>query len=257
MRLFGKLLVLFNLGLSVVLAAWSFNIYANGIDWTDRKDTKSTPPRMGQFAIRAAQLDELWKGVPAVQKDWLEERAQLAKEEERLADQRAWYDKEIRYVLNGPAKGRGVLEVAIATKDDPNTGVKKGQVLLDNQGHPQLVPIRDPSNIPLQLQSLAEYNAEDERLLNALVQEMAKHKEQIEAANALTDKIVGDKDKGIRGLQQRIHDEQVKNAAVLAEMKGVEPQLIQTLLEAEQVNKRRHQMIKRIEELKKTKVVSK
>ena len=71
MTLFGKILVLLNLALALMLAAWSFNIYTNGIDWTDHKDTKTTPPRMGQFAVRAAKLDELWKGAPPVQKDWL------------------------------------------------------------------------------------------------------------------------------------------------------------------------------------------
>jgi hypothetical protein len=257
MTLFGKLLVLLNLALALVLAAWSFNIYANGIDWTDRKDTKSTPPRIGQFALRKEKLDELWKGVAPVQKDWLDERVQLAKEEKRLADERVWYDKELHYVLTGPAKGRGVLEVAIAAKDDPATGVKRGQVLLDNQGYPQLVPVHDPANVPLQLQSLAEYNAEDEGILKEIAAQIALHTAQIAEADKLTAKIIGDKDKGIRGLQQRIYDEQAKNAAVLAEIKEVEPQLINTLVEEHLVNKRYTQMIRRIEELKKTKVVSK
>ncbi|HTU93425.1 MAG TPA: hypothetical protein VMF69_25320 [Gemmataceae bacterium] len=257
MTLFGKLLVLLNLALAMVLAAWSFNIYANGVDWTDRKDTKSTPPRMGQFAVRAAKLDELWKGVPPVQTDWLRERDQLAREEKRLADERVWYDKEIRYVLDGPAKGKGIREVDIASKDDPNTGAKKGQILLDNQGYPQLVPIRDPNGAPLQLQSLVEYNRENEGLLKEISDQIEQHEKQIKEANALTDRITGDKTKGIRGLQQRINDEQAKNDEVIAEIKLVEPQLINTLVEAQLVNKRHAQMTKRIEELKKIKVASK
>jgi hypothetical protein len=257
MTLFGKLLVLLNLALALVLAAWSLNIYANGIDWTDRKDTKSTPPRLGQFAIRKEKLDELWKGVPPAQQDWLRERAQLAREEKRLADERAWYDQAIRYVLTGPAKGKNIRDVAIAVQDDPNTGVKKGEVLLDQQGLPQLGPIRDPNNVPLQLQSLAEYNMEDEGILKDIAAQIAQHSAQIAEANALTDKIIGDKEKGIRGLQQRIYDEQAKNADLLAEIKMVGPQLINTLVEAQLVNKRHEQMIRRIEELKKTKVASK
>jgi|GEM_PF-3221278 hypothetical protein len=257
MTLFGKILVLLNLGLALVLAAWSFNIYANGIDWTDRKDTRTTPPRMGQFALRKEKLDELGKGIDPAQKDWLNERAQLAREEKHLADERLWYDKELRYVLTGPARGRGIFDVAIATQDDPNTGVKRGQVLLDNQGYPQLVPIRDPNNVPLQLQSLAEYNTEDNTVLRSLGEEMAKHAAQIAESNGLTDKIIGDKDKGVRGLQQRIYDEQAKNAAVIAEIKLIEPQLLNALVELQTVNKRREQMLRRIEELKRTKVASK
>lgn len=257
MTLFGKVLVLLNLGLALMLAAWSFNIYANGIDWTDHKDAKSTPPRMGQFAIRAAKLDELGKSVSPVQQDWLRERAALAKEEKRLAEERAWYDKEIRHVLVGPAKNKGVLEVAIAPNDDPNTGIKKGQILLDAQGYPQLVPIRDPQNNPLQLQSLAEYNKEEDSILKDIEKLVEAHSANIEEVKRLTDKIIGDKEKGIRGLQQRINDEQAKNADLLAEIKLVEPQFINTLVEAQLVNKRHAQMERRIKELKKTKVASK
>jgi hypothetical protein len=252
MTKFGKVLVLLNLALALMLAAWSFNIYTNGIDWTDRKT-----PRMGEFAKRAAKLDELWKSVAPVQQDWLRERAALAKEERSLVEERIWYDKEIRYVLVGPAKNKGILEVAIAPQDDPNTGVKNGQILLDAQGHPQLEPIRDPENKPLQLQSLAEYNNEDDGILKEIEKLVAAHSAQIAEASALTDKIIGDKDKGIRGLQSRINDEQAKNADLLAEIKLIEPQFINTLVEAQLVNKRHDQMHRRIEELKKTKVASK
>lgn len=246
MTLFGKILVLLNLALALMLAAWSINIYANGIDWTDRKS-----PRMGEFAKRAAKLDELWKGVPAVQQDWLRQRAALAKEDRSLAEERAWYDKEIHYVLAGPAKNKGIFQVALAAQDDPNTGIKKGQVLLDAQGNPQLEPIRDPNNNPLQLQSLAEYNTEADSILKEIEKLVAEHSAQIAEASSLTDKIIGDKDKGIRGLQKRINDEQAKNADLLAEIKLVEPQLINTLVEAQLVGKRHNQMQRRIEELRK------
>ena len=253
MTLFGKILVLLNLALALMLAAWSFNVYANGVDWTDRKDAKSTPPRMGEFAVRAAKLDELWKNVAPAQKDWLDQRDVLAKEERRLAEERVWYDKELHYVLFGPAKNKNVLNVATADKPD----AKNGQILLDEQGYPQLVPIRDPNGNALQLQSLAEYNRDDETVLKDIEAQIAAHAANISESNALTDKIIGDKAKGIRGLQQRIYDEQAKNAEVLAESKLIEPQFINTMVEAQLVNKRHDQMTKRIEELKKTKVASK
>lgn len=263
MTLLGKILVMFNLGLSVMLAAWSFNLYANGVDWTDSKSKGTPPAPTGQFAIRAAKLDELWKGVPAVQADWLRGRARLSEEETRLAGERVWYDKEIRYVLAGPAKGRWVSQVAIAAKDTEQIVggerilIHKGEILLDDQGNPKLEPVLDPMNAPLQLQSLAEYNVENERILNEIAAQIKRHEGQIEEAKGLTDKIIGDKAKGIRGFQQRINDEQAKNAAVLAEMKLVEPQLLNILVEAQSVNKRHDQMTKRIEELKKIKVAGK
>jgi hypothetical protein len=249
MTRFGKLLVVFNLGLALMLAAWSFSIYANSIDWAT--------PKTGQFAIRAAKLDELWKGVAPVQADWLSARQKLANEETHLVAERVWYDQQLHYVLNGPAKGKGIGEIAVAAKDDPNTRVQKGQILLDDKGNPLLVPPRDPMNNPLQLLSLKEYNDEDKDLLRSIQDVMDKNEKQIEEANKLTDLIIGDKAKGIRGFQQRINDEQAKNAALLAEMELVRPQWINTLVEAQLVNKRHVQMKKRIEELKKWKVASK
>lgn len=252
MTLYGKIFVLLNMALALMLAAWSFNIYANGVDWTDRKT-----PRLGQYAIRAAKLDELWKSVPPVQQDWLRERAALASEEKRLADERVSYDKEIGYVLVGPAKNKGIFQVAIAPNDDPATGVKRGQILLDAKGFPQLTAILGPMNNPLQLMSLAEYNKEEDSILREIEKLVAVHSANIAEAVALTDKIIGDKAKGIRGLQQRINDEQAKNADLLAEISLVEPQFLNTLVEAQLVNKRNAQMLQRIEELKRTKVASK
>jgi hypothetical protein len=249
MTLLGKLLVVFNLGFSLMLAAWSFSIYANGIDWAN--------PKTGQFAIRAAKLDELWKGVAPAQADWSSARNKLANEETRLAAERVWYDQQLHYVLHGSAKGKGINEIAIAPKDDAAARVQKGQILLDDQGNPLLVPPRDPMGNPLQLSSLDEYNKEDGDLLRSLRLVMETNEKQIEDANRLTDLIIGDKAKGIRGFQQRINDEQAKNAAILAEMELVRPQYINTLVEAQLVNKRQAQMKKRIEELKKWKVASK
>jgi hypothetical protein len=251
MTLFGKLLVLFNLALAVFLAAFAFNVYANGIDWTDKKGEKGLSP--GEYTLHAAKLDELWKSVPPTQINWLNERDKLAKEEARLVAERRWYDKEIRYVLDGPAKGKGISQTVIAAKEDEKTGVKKGQILVDAQGLPQMVPFRDPTNNnPLQLLSLAEYNKEDEDLQRAIGVYIADHEKQIAEANRLTDLIIGSKT--TRGFQARINDEKKKYEDLLAEIKLVEPLYINTLVEAQLINKRHAQMVKRIEELKNRKV---
>ncbi len=255
MTLFGKLLVLFNLAFSILLASWAFNVYANGIDWTDSKDKGSPPAPLGMFAKRAVVLGDLWKSVAPTQANWTAEREKLRKEEARLVADRQWYDKEIRYVLDGPAKGKGISEVAVATKDDNNTGVKKGQILVDDKGLPVMLPLRDLANNPLQLQSLAEYNREDDALLVAIQDVMAKHEQQIVESNRLTDLIIGTKT--VRGFLQRIEDEKEKYKDVLVEMKLVEPMYINTLVEAQLIGKRHDQMEKRKAELMKLNVASK
>jgi hypothetical protein len=250
MTLLGKALVFLNLAIGLMLAGWAFSLYANGIDWTGRKEG-NVP--VGEFAIHEAQLDELWKTVPLAQTNWLEDRDKLQKAEARLAADRVWYDEKMRHVFFGPTKDQPVGQVTVAAKDDPKTGVQKGQILLDDKGYPQLTPLRDRANNPLK--SLAEYTDEDDKVLLALEDVMKKHEKQIEEANKLTDLIIGSKDK--RGLQKRIEDEKAKDVDVLEEQKLVRPQLINTVVESELILKRKAQLEKRIEELKKFKVASK
>jgi hypothetical protein len=153
----------------------------------------------------------------------------------------------MRHVLVGRSKDKPILQVAY----------QKGQIVLDDKGLPKLEPVVDSAGKPLQLMSLAEYNQKDSEVLNELKDVMAKHERQVEDANRLTDQIIGDKAKGVRGLWQRILDEREKDADVRAELKLVEPLLINTVVEAQLINKRHQQLVKRIEELRKLKVVSK
>jgi len=263
MTMLGKVLVFLNLAFGLLLAGWAFNLYANGIDWSDRKEN-NVP--VGESAIHAAKLAELWETVPPAQANWLEDRDKLQEAEARLVADRVWYDKKMRHILVGPTKDDPLGQVVVADKDDPKTGVKKGEILLDgkaraglgkdDKGYPKLALLRDRAGNPLK--SLEEYNDEDRKVLLAIEEVLQKHEKQIAEANRLTDKIIGDKDKGVRGLQQRIEDEKAKDAELVDELKKlIRPQLVNTVVESELILKRKDQLKKRIEELKKSKVASK
>lgn len=256
MTLLGKALVFFNLAFALLLAGWAFSMYANGIDWTDHKEG-NVPT--GEYAVHEARLDEMWKAVPLAQARWRQEQGTLEKAEKALDADRVWYDKEMTHVFAGPTvkanPANPVGEVSIAAKDDPKTGVKKGQVALDDKGFPLLVPLRDRAGNPLE--SLAEYNDKDDKVLKDLKDVMDKHEKQIAEANRLTDLIIGDKAKGVRGLHQRIQDEKAKDAGVLDEQELIKPQLINTVVESELILKRRNQLEKRVDELKKANVARK
>src|SRR5579871_5523422 len=109
MTRFGKFLVFFNVGFSLVLLAWAFSVYANGIDWSNSKDKSGTPT--GEFAIRAAKLDDAWKGIPAAQARWLRQRESVRYTENRLLQERGWYDQELRHVYLGKSKDKPILQV--------------------------------------------------------------------------------------------------------------------------------------------------
>jgi hypothetical protein len=251
MTLFGKILVGFNLAFALLLAAWSFSIYANDIDWSDRK-AKGTE-LAGEYTVHEAQLADAWNGIPPAQARWLTERKKMLDEESRLVADRVWYDKEMKHLLVTATEADPVGQIKVA--NDDKGSVRKGQILLDAKGFPDLEPAKDSAGKPLQ--SLAAYNKLDDEILQSLRLVLQKHEGQIKEANELTDKIIGDKDKGIRGLQQRILDEQAKSAETLVEQKLLRPQLINTVVESELILKRKNQMEKRIEELKKVNIASK
>ncbi len=175
----GKVLVFFNLAFGLLLAGWAFNLYANGIDWSDRK---AGPVPVGEYARREAQLAELWEGVPKAQANWLARRRQLLDDESRLVADRVWYDKEMQHLFKDANKDKPVEEILIADKDDDKTGVRKGQILLDDKGLPKRKPLVDRANKPLQ--ALAEYNKQDDDLLKSLREVLENHEKQIVEANA-------------------------------------------------------------------------
>lgn len=246
----GKTLVFINVAFSVLLAAWAFDVWANAIDWSDRKG--KTPEQDGEFKKREDRLAELWKGIPPAQAAWLTARRQLAADEAHVAADRDWYAKEMRHVYFTAGTADDALpigEIVFAAEDAP--GVRKGQIVLDAKGFPQLKPVVDEKGTDLQLVSRAEYNKQDNVVLQSILTTIEAHEKQIQEANRLTDRIIGDKAKGIRGLQQRILDEKAKRVDLLAEQKALEEPLVNTVVEGQSILRRRDQLERRIAELKK------
>lgn len=238
MTLLGKILVFFNLAFSLLLASWAFLVYSNDIEAPKRN------------AEKEKQLTELWKGVAPAQANWQAGRRKVQDEESHLAADRVWYDNEMNKLFTAKA-GNNIGAIFIAAADGP--GVRKGQVVLD-QGFPKLEPLKDRTGKPLQ--SLAVYNTQDNGILQSLQEAMDKQQKQIQEAIQLTDRIIGDDKKGIRGLQQRILDEKAKDADVLDEQKQLAPLLVGAAVDTQLIAKRREQMERRIKELKTSGVAS-
>ncbi len=248
----GKFLVFFNLGFSLLLATWAFSLYANGIDWSNRPAKGDQPA--GLFKVKEDQLKELGQGLPPAQAAWLEARQILRVEETQLVQDRKWYDEQMNHLFVSANAQNPVREIAVAPRDDEKAGIRRGQILLDKEGRPVLNPVTDPAGKPLQ--SLTVYNSQDEQILQAIETIRQNREKQINKAKELTDLIIGDPTKGVRGLWQRILDEKAKNADVVAEKKLLEPLLVNTAVDGQLIHKRRVQLDKRIEELKKIGVAS-
>jgi hypothetical protein len=262
MTLLGKILLLFNLAFSVLLAGWAFTVYADRIDWTKKKGKASEfgpAAQSGEFAVRDERLKELQKNLGSAQVRWRVARANLRDEEARRVADRIWSENEMKHLTKTATPDKDpVGEMVVAAKDDPAKGLRKGQVELNDKGEPQLVPAKDAAGNPLG--SLDAYNDKDAKTLQSLDQVLARLNAQIEEANKLTDQIIGAKDAAgnvvSRGLHERIRDEKAKRAGVVAEQALLRPQLINTVVDAQLLKKRRDALKKRVEELKKIGVAS-
>ena len=208
MDLFGKTLVLVNFGLSLMMAAIGGAALYYRVDWTDAPAAAdgSTPP--GELVGRLEKVNQLRGAIDASGKrqsavidsaDWVWRDAQKAlpaQEERRKVDQ-AWYAVELEHPLTDPKKQpiQALVFDKGRTVPDPRNG-----------NLPQMAAVADRYGQPLK--SLVTYNAEQAAVtvaLQAKLSDIAKSEQQ---DADLTARLIGTKE--LRGLIERIKDEQVK-----------------------------------------------
>jgi hypothetical protein len=247
MTALGKLLVLFNLAFSLLLAAWAFGVYSNRIDFSDKKATADQTA--GEFQKRDEELKDLYPRVAPAEYAWRTARADIQAQEARRLDDRAWYLAELAHVRTKATPADPVRIVVYADQDDPKLGVRKGQVALDpTTQRPRMAPaVRDGKGVP----SLAAFDAEEKRTLDSLEAVQNKFEAQVKEATALTERMIGPK-----GLIQRLIDERQKRDDVVAEQKLVKPLLINGVVDGELIVKRHRALQKRVDELKGTGVAA-
>lgn len=248
MTVFGKVMVFFTVALSFMLAAAAFAVWKHRIDFSGNRATAEQ--LAGRYAERESELNDLWPRVAPAEYSWRAARKDVQTQEDRRLDDRNWYLAELAHLRNKATAADAVRVVIYADRDDEKAGVRKGQVLLDPRTlRPVMAPVKDAAGGGVQ--SLAAYDAEEQRTLASLDAVQTKFEEQSKAATALTERLIGPK-----GLQQRLIDERQKRDDVLEEEKLVRPLLVNSVVESELILKRHRALLRRIEELKGTGVAT-
>jgi hypothetical protein len=242
MTLFGKLLVLFTLVISLVMMGLGLAVYTNRIDWTDRQPKDGDPG--GELAQREAEAKRLWNELRLAESGWRLRQAALARDEERRVQDRAWYQGQLTHLRSGANANSPAREVVF------NNGVPVPDPR--NPSLPQMRPAADRAGQPLM--SLAWYDSRDEAIHKETLAAVDRFKKLVEQDTQLTNELVGDPIKRTKGLRQRINDERIKRADVVAEADFVRPLLINTVVESELILKRQKSLRARVSELEKDKV---
>lgn len=246
MTWFGKILVLLNLVLSLVMAAFALALFTTRIDWSNQKGKDGKPD--GELLGRQTQTKELWAVIPQAETRWRTARTGMLALEEGKGPEfkdsrtatRAWYDAELRCLQSGDIGGMkraAMLTVVLdavrqTTPDDANFG------------RPKMAPATDRSGKVLK--DLDFYNQEEKNLLVAIEMERKRLEDAIKEDIKLTELLLGPK-----GLQARLVDERVKREDIMMEHGIVKPMLINTYVDSELLLQRRRELERRLEELKK------
>ena len=242
MTLFGKLLVLTTLAVSLLMMGFGLAVWTNRIDWTDRQPKDGDPG--GELAQREAEARRLWGELVLAESGWRLSQAALLRDEAQRVQDRAWYHAELVHLQTGATPNNPAHEVVLV----------KGVPVPDprNAGRPQMKRASDPAGQPLL--SLTSYDKADEGIHRQTLAAVDRFKKAVEQDTQLTNELVGDPVKRTKGLRQRINDERAKRADVVAEADFTRPLLINTVVESELILKRQKSLRARVSELEKDKV---
>jgi hypothetical protein len=266
----GKALVLINAAFSLVLAAAAAALLYYRVDWSNSLDPGATPSENAAARIKAARdylaqgkepagelvrrevrLDDFRNAVRPAESAWYTARTGLVDREARLTSDRNWYAQQLAFLRTGvfwnqqtnqfqanpdAAVGTVVLDDKGYTTPDPN-----------NNGLPALAPAKD--RFGADLHPLPYYRREQPKVLQNLAAELAALDAAKKEDTALTLLLIGDPDKQLKGLTERIEAEKAKRDAVVEEQKLIEPKLVNTYVDNELLLSRQKQLESRKKEL--------
>jgi hypothetical protein len=218
MTFLGKLFVMGNVAVSLMLMAAGVGLYSTRTDWTDSPAKGGAPP--GEIYLRKAALKEVQEGITPAEVTWSGSYAELFRREQvRYADRR-FYSDTLHHVREkaGPAPSTPARTAQLD---------KGGLAVTDANGRPLLDDARDRAGGPLY--SLAYYAGELSRKRDENLAELKHFKEEVEKDIALTEELTG-KD-GKRGLRDLIQDEKVKREGLELEASQTRPLFVNTKVE--------------------------
>lgn len=245
MDLFGKILVLANFALSLVMAAIGGAVLFYRVDWSDARADATTGAPAGELVARIAKVKELQAMVTPADAYWREERASLLAQEERRQGDELWYAAELEHLKTGDASKKPILALVFdkgVTTPDPA-----------NNGRPRMAPVADRFGKPLQSlvwynQQQATVNADTTTVLDKI--DMASQEDKALTSLLLTEKQADGST--VRGLLDRIKDEASKQDAIAKEDDLVFLTEGQVRADSQLLLLRKKSLVKRVKELEKT-----
>ena len=211
MDLFGKILVLVNFAISLMMAAIGGTVLYYRVDWSNNPADATTGAPAGELVARIARVKELQGLVTPADPAWREARSSLLAQEDRRKGDQVWYTAELERLKTGDASKTPILEVFY----------DKGQTTPDpkNNGRPTMQPVADRFGKPLQ--SLIWYDGQQATVNDDTAVVLDKIDKAAQEDKALTSRLLTEKQPDgsvLRGLHDRTRDEALKQDEIAEEL---------------------------------------
>lgn len=231
MTLFGKVLIIINLGLSIAMVAWALSIYSQRPDWSFSKG--SGEQQAGVLAELDAKYQQA-RGMRTIAEGRYQTAAAkvLASEQQRR-DLDAFYADALKKLRSGP----GDLQTLVYLNGQLQTNPQNGQ--------PVLQPFKDEDGMALKW--LKFYEDELAAVQKAITQENQRLAMLLEEQKQISEEIDGP-----GGLRQRILREKENTRRAEEELRDLRPVELNARVEAQLLIKRQAQLMARVEELRRT-----
>jgi hypothetical protein len=239
MTLVGKILVVLNFVIAVLMLTCALGIYTQRIDWFSKGG--GADKTQSEITKRAERITQLWRALQGSESRWQTAMATAWTPQQQRRELDKWYDAQLKAMDAGPAPVKVPVykDGRMFLQTDKTTGLI---VPLMEEG-------KDRAGLPLR--SLEVYKQEIETTQRSIQVELDKLLKAQKEDTELTLKLGGDLESGgkFKGLRQRLHEEQVKQERVDAEVKILSPLLVNSEVEGDLLLKRHEQLLRRMSEL--------
>jgi hypothetical protein len=241
----GKYLIVANLALSLIFAAWALAIYGNRVDWGDTAERPDVV--RGKYNERKAELTAAVAARDKAVARWEKALDRLRSDEADKPRAQQWYAEQLKILETGTdAKGQGVANPV------QQLAYKQGQLQLDrNTGRPLLEPIEWTRTQPLL--DLTRLGQEYNKTMKDLTAEKETLDKLLAEEQRLTEEVNGD-GKQKKGLRTLVAEQEQERQNSLIEQDYLRPLLYNRLVESQLVRKRQRTLESRLRELQGTKV---
>ena len=236
MTFIGKLFVMINLAISLLMAVTAFGLYASGIDWTDRAAKDGQPE--GKLQGLRKEIDDVVARLKLAEGSWKSARADLRAREDVRRIERAWSDGEMAKLAGGKGPVQVIDPVELAKKPAermmPRATAFLGQ---------------DPPALETRVFYDAELETHQKKNTTVRVALTQKVKEDEDLTRTLAGDKEGEPEPRLRGIRREIAEERVKRLGLIDEQGITKALEVNVAVESELILKRLDALDERILEL--------